>query len=97
MALTKLDDAVLEEALKALPEWRRVGDQIERQFRAETFRAAVRVVNRIADLAEGANHHPDLTLSYTKLQITLSTHDAGGLTRRDVNLARVIDDVLRDA
>ena len=96
MALTKLDDAALEEALKALPEWRRVGDQINREFRAETFRAAVRLVNRIADLAEGANHHPDLTLSYTKLHITLSTHDAGGLTRRDVNLARVIDDVLRD-
>lgn len=96
MALTKLDEAALAEALQALPEWRRVGEQIEREFRAETFRAAVRVVNRIADLAEGANHHPELTLSYTKLHIALSTHDAGGLTRRDVNLARVIDDVLRD-
>jgi 4a-hydroxytetrahydrobiopterin dehydratase len=97
MALTKLDEAALAEALKALPEWRRVGDQIEREFRAETFRAAVQLVNRIADLAEGANHHPDLKLSYTKLHIALSTHDAGGLTRRDVNLARVIDDVLLDA
>lgn len=97
MALTKLDEAALAEALKALPEWRRVGDQIEREFRAKTFRAAVLLVNRIADLAEGANHHPDLKLSYTKLHIALSTHDAGGLTRRDVNLARVIDDVLLDA
>jgi 4a-hydroxytetrahydrobiopterin dehydratase len=89
-------DAV-DDALKTLPEWRRVGGSLERDFRATSFRAAVRLVNRIADVAEGANHHPDLALSYAKLHISLSTHDAGGLTERDLNLARVIEDVLRDA
>lgn len=92
----RLDDAQIAEALAALPSWKREGDAITRQHRAETYRAAVRLVVRIADLAEGANHHPDLALSWTSLRISLSTHDAGGITSRDVHLARCIEDVLAE-
>jgi 4a-hydroxytetrahydrobiopterin dehydratase len=48
-------------------------------------------VNRVATLAESANHHPDIDIRYSKVTLTLSTHDAGGITSNDVNLARAID------
>jgi len=92
----RLDDAKLAEALALLPTWKHEGTAIVRQHRSPTFRAAVRLVNRIADLAEGANHHPDLALSWASLRISLSTHDAGGLTTKDFHLARCIEDVIAE-
>lgn len=97
MPRRKLDEEALATRLSELPEWRRDGDSIVREHRAPTVRAAVALIGRIADLAEGADHHPDLTWVYTSLTIRLSTHDAGGITRRDLHLAACIDDVLSDA
>ncbi|MCS6797776.1 MAG: 4a-hydroxytetrahydrobiopterin dehydratase [Myxococcota bacterium] len=91
-----LTDTEIDAALRELPEWRREGNRIVRTVRAGSFRQAQRIVGRICDAAEGANHHPDLHWSWTRLEIALQTHDAGGLTSRDVHLARVIDDILRD-
>ncbi len=89
---TRLTDAEVEEALRSLPGWARDGDTIVKLYEAESFPANIEFVGRIADLAEGMNHHPDLDIRYTKLRVALSTHDAGGLTRLDVDLAGQIDD-----
>lgn len=94
MPRPKLDDGAITKALETLPGWAREGDRIVRRVELPTFRAAVALVNRIADLAEGADHHPDLHLSWRRLSIELTTHDSGGITARDVHLARVIEDVI---
>lgn len=96
MARERLDDAEIRRRLDALPQWRREGDAIVREHRAASARAALRMIQRIGDVAEGANHHPDLTWVYTSLRIALSTHDAGGLTSRDFHVAQVIEDVIAD-
>ena len=56
-----------------------------------TFPEAIGFVNRVADAAERANHHPDIDIRYTKLIFTLSTHDAGGITQKDLDLAGEIE------
>jgi 4a-hydroxytetrahydrobiopterin dehydratase len=86
-----LGAAAVDEALRALPTWRRVDDHLEREVVCASFRAAVALVNEIADLAEREDHHPDLSLAYTRLRITTTTHDAGGLTERDLRIATGID------
>ena len=96
MARPKLADAVVDKALETLPGWAREGDRIVRRVELRTFRAAVALVDRIADLAEGADHHPDLHLSWRRLTIELTTHDSAGITARDLHLARVIEDVISD-
>ncbi|MFW6051272.1 MAG: 4a-hydroxytetrahydrobiopterin dehydratase [Myxococcota bacterium] len=95
--MAKLDDAAIEAKLKELPEWKREGDAIVRKVKASSVRSAVATINRIADLAEGANHHPDLTWTWRFLTISFTTHDAGGLTDRDFHMARVVEDVLANA
>lgn len=88
--------ADLDAEIAALAHWRKEGGAIVRTAVAPSFRAAVAWVNRIADAAEDAQHHPDLTLSYNRLGILLTTHDEGGITHRDLHLARVIDDIVGD-
>jgi 4a-hydroxytetrahydrobiopterin dehydratase len=87
----RLSDAEVQEALQALPEWAREGDEIVRTYESKSFSANIDFVGRIAELAEAADHHPDLDIRYTKLRVALSTHDAGGLTQRDFDLAAQID------
>jgi 4a-hydroxytetrahydrobiopterin dehydratase len=65
--------------------------EIGREFRFSDFRRAMDFVNRVADLAETQDHHPDICISYNAVRLTLSTHAAGGLTFRDFFLARMID------
>jgi 4a-hydroxytetrahydrobiopterin dehydratase len=91
-----LSDAEIADALRALPAWSCDGGKIVRKITAPSFRAAQRLVNRICDAAEGANHHPDLSWTWAHVTIALHTHDAGGITRKDTNLAAVIDDILAD-
>ena len=87
-----LTDAELSEALAALPEWSRDGDVIRRTARVAGFRDAVALVDRVADAAEAANHHPDIAITgYRNVSFELTTHAAKALTRRDVDLATEID------
>ena len=87
-----LTDAELAEALRALPDWSRDGDVIRRSAKAADFRSAVALVNDVADAAEEANHHPDISITrYRNLSFELTTHAAKALTRRDIDLATVID------
>ncbi|HJK89936.1 MAG TPA: 4a-hydroxytetrahydrobiopterin dehydratase [Polyangiaceae bacterium LLY-WYZ-15_(1-7)] len=89
-----LDDAAVDAFLEGAPAWSRDGDAIRRTFQAPSARAALALIQRIGDLAEGANHHPELSWVYDTLTIALTTHDAGGLTKKDTHLAACIDDVL---
>jgi 4a-hydroxytetrahydrobiopterin dehydratase len=86
-----LSDDELRSGLERLSGWHRVGDEIVREYELETFPAAIDFVARIADLAEAANHHPDLDIRYRRVKVALTTHDAGGLTAKDLELATQIE------
>lgn len=92
--MTKLDDAEIEQRLTELPNWKREGNAIVRHYKASSVRTAVAVINRIADVAEGANHHPDLSWSFVNVTVSFTSHDTGGLTKRDFRVAGVVEDVL---
>jgi 4a-hydroxytetrahydrobiopterin dehydratase len=74
-----------------LGNWTLKGSVISRHFHFADFADAMRFVNRVARLAEAANHHPDIAVSYNKVRLALTTHDAGGLTMRDFKLASKIN------
>ena len=78
-------------ALRATPGWERVGSEIRRVYRFPDFRAALAFVNRVGALAEAAGHHPDIDIRYNAVTLALTTHDAGGLSSKDFELARAID------
>ncbi|MBM3885379.1 MAG: 4a-hydroxytetrahydrobiopterin dehydratase [Gemmatimonadetes bacterium] len=88
---TLLTDAELEARLIALPAWRRTGNTITRTITFAGFPEAVAFVTRLVEPAEAMQHHPDIDVRYNRVVITLSTHDAGGLTASDVTLAARID------
>jgi 4a-hydroxytetrahydrobiopterin dehydratase len=88
-----LSDADIEQRLAGTDGWeRREGESIEREWRFKDFGAAIAFVNRVAEVAEAANHHPDILLhSWNKVRLTLSTHSQGGLTDADFRLAAELD------
>jgi 4a-hydroxytetrahydrobiopterin dehydratase len=90
---TPLADDAAERRLVEIPEWAREGDEIRRSFTCDTFADAIAFVVRIGFLAEAANHHPDLDIRWRTVHVALTTHDAGGLTDNDFDLAREIDSV----
>lgn len=95
MALLTDDDVAA--ALAELDGWRRDGGAIVRDLRFPSFRAAIRFIVRVADLADAADHHPELTNVYWNVGVRLTTHDEGGITARDVALARAIDGAVAEA
>ncbi len=78
-------------ALERLPGWESTGGRIAKQYRFDRFPDAVAFVVRISYEAEAADHHPDLDIRYNKLAVALSTHSEGGVTAKDVDLARTIE------
>jgi 4a-hydroxytetrahydrobiopterin dehydratase len=70
-----------------------VGGALQRTFKFDNFVDAMAFVNTVADLAEQAQHHPDILVRYSKVSLTLSTHDAGGISHKDFDLAREVDRV----
>jgi 4a-hydroxytetrahydrobiopterin dehydratase len=83
--------------LARLPEWRQHADTIVRELRFPAYLAGVDFAVAVAHAAEAMNHHPDLTIGWRKLTITLSTHDAGGLTELDFALAAQIEALVDQA
>lgn len=77
--------------LKSLPDWEISAGELVRTYKFEDFRAAMRFVNQVADLAEEAAHHPDIDIRYNRVRLALVTHDAGGLTAKDFDLAAGAD------
>ena len=80
----------IAEGLRSLPGWASDGKALHRTYHFADFPSAVQFVNRLVAPAESLNHHPDVTLSYNRVDVTLTTHDAGGLTAKDLALARAI-------
>jgi 4a-hydroxytetrahydrobiopterin dehydratase len=92
--MATLSDEQIGERLSELEGWHRDGEAIVREWKLEDFAAAIAFVQRVADVAESANHHPDILLhGWNKVRLTLSTHSQGGLTDSDFKLARAIDGV----
>jgi len=77
--------------LASVPEWEIVNGELVRTFQFKDFRAALGFVNRVGDLAEEAGHHPDIDIRYNRVRLALVTHDAGGLTSKDFDLAARAD------
>jgi 4a-hydroxytetrahydrobiopterin dehydratase len=77
--------------LAGLPEWQISAGELVRTYKFEDFLAALAFVNRVAALAEKAGHHPDIDIRYNKVRLALVTHDAGGLTAKDFDLAAQAD------
>lgn len=86
-----LSPAAVEEKLEDLQGWSLAGKEIVREFNFADFVEALRFVNAVGERAEAAGHHPDIDIRYNKVKLALTSHDSGGLTERDFNLAKVVD------
>jgi len=89
---TKLSDLEIRRALGALPGWARKGETLTKTYSFARFADGIRFVDDVAKLADARNHHPDIDIRYTKVMFSLSTHDAGGITQHDLDLAKAIED-----
>lgn len=89
-----LTDEQIDEALSGLPQWQREGQALTRTEKLPGFMAAIAVVNRVAEIAENDNHHPDIDIRFNKLTFSCSTHSLGGITQADVSMAGEIDRVI---
>jgi len=90
---TVLSGTEVVQALKSLPGWNVNGNAIERVFEFPNFVEAMGFVNRIAEAAEAVNHHPDITINYNKVKLSLTSHDSGGVTQRDLRMASKINEI----
>lgn len=89
----KLDDATIRERVQSLSDWTTDGQSLQTTRKFKDFLAAMAFVNRLVDPAEASGHHPDIFISYNKVDITLTTHDAGGLTDMDFQMAQTISNL----
>lgn len=85
--MTKLVDAEITSHLKSLPEWKIESGELTRTFAFKDFLGSLAFVNKVGDLAEKAGHHPDIDIRYNRVRLALVTHDAGGITAKDFDLA----------
>ena len=90
-----LSDDAIARGLAALPAWQREGNEIVRTYDRRDFNGSIAFVNAIAAAANAADHHPDLVVSWNDVTVRLSSHDAGGITERDLRLAAQIDSLAR--
>jgi len=89
--MAKLTTEAVEAALKKLPGWNLKNEAIGKQYTWPSFPEAIKFVNQVADLAEQADHHPDILINYRRVTLTLSTHSEGGITQKDFDLAAQIE------
>ena len=89
----RLEPTEIDAQLPALPEWAHVGDEIVRTYELSDFAAAIAFVVRVGFLAEAKDHHPDLDIRWRRVRVALTTHDLGGLSDWDFELAAEIDAV----
>ncbi len=89
-----LEDDDLTSALKKCPEWEYEKKSITRTVEFEEFMDAIDFVNDLAEIAEEAQHHPDISIRHTKVSLRLTTHDMGGVTELDIELAARIDNLV---
>lgn len=94
--MTRLNDEAIQRELAGLPGWAYADGALHRAFTFPTFMRGIGFVNKVADLAEDANHHPDITINYNRVTLALSTHDEGGVSDKDVSLARGISGLVTE-
>jgi len=88
-----LTDAEIQTALASLSGWTKSGIAIERNYEFKDFVEAMKFVNKIAEAAEVAGHHPDIRIVYNKVTLQLTSHDSGGVTNRDIKMAGTINGI----
>lgn len=86
-----LEERVINARLQSLPQWKIESGELVRRCDFANFIEAMQFVNSVAEMAEGAGHHPDIDIRYNKVRLALLSHDSGGLTERDFDLAAAID------
>lgn len=86
-----MSEAQVSSSLEELKGWTEVNDKIQRTYQFRDFNAAMAFVNQAAELAERSQHHPDILIRYNKVTLTLSTHDAGGITSKDFEYAGAVE------
>jgi 4a-hydroxytetrahydrobiopterin dehydratase len=89
--MAAMSKSEVDRRLGELAGWRRDDDELERKFKFADFAAAMAFVNRVAEAAERADHHPEIEIEYDRVKLTLSTHSEGGITEKDFALAAEID------
>lgn len=93
-SMEKLTQEQIADGLAGLPDWTLNGESIQRTFGFDDFKQSMEFVSRVADRAEAVQHHPDILVRYNKVTLTLSTHDAGGLSEKDLAFAADCDGYL---
>ena len=89
--MSSLSDKEIQDRLGHVPGWLHTGNALHRKFQFASFMPGIRFVNKIAEAAEEAQHHPDIAINYNLVSISLSTHSEGGVTEKDFSLAQKID------
>jgi 4a-hydroxytetrahydrobiopterin dehydratase len=90
--MAKLDRQEIEQRLKSLPGWEAKDGAIHKLYRFKEFMDGIRFLNRVAEIAEAMDHHPDIQVNYTRLTFTCTTHSEGGITEKDFQLASQIEE-----
>lgn len=84
----------LTDELSRLNGWEEVNGEIQKTYRLETFPEAIQFVHLVADLAESLDHHPNILIEYRNVTLTVSTHDEGGITEKDITLAKGCEELV---
>lgn len=92
-----LSDIAIQRELGNLAGWSRKGDVLTKTYQFKGFPEAIAFVNRAATAAESADHHPDIDIRYAKVTMVLSSHDSGGITQKDIDLATGLEQVRGEA
>ena len=93
----RLSDIAIQRELGGLPGWSRRGDVITKTYQFKAFLTGIDFVDAIGKAAESADHHPDIDIRYTKIVCSLSTHSAGGITQKDLDMAKQIERISEKA
>jgi 4a-hydroxytetrahydrobiopterin dehydratase len=88
-----LNQTEIDQKIQAIPQWQQSAQTIKRTFKFKNFVEAIAFVDQLVEPAEAAGHHPDLTISYNQVIVSLTSHDAGGLTDKDFALAKIISNL----
>ena len=93
-SMMKLSITDIDEELKSLPGWSVVNEKLHKEFQFDSFNQAFGFMTRAAMEIEKMNHHPEWFNVYNKITVDLTTHDAGGITKNDINLARILNSLV---
>jgi len=88
---SKINEESIVGWLQGRAGWKRKGNALTKEYQFESFRNTIVFVNRVASLSDDVDHHPDIDIRYNKVRLTLSTHEAGGITEKDLDLAERVD------